>query len=616
MPNLCVELRGYYAPPAAEEAAASASGSAPASASSSSTSGPPHPGTTGNNGDGNGAAATAASVTTAGHSGIWRGWGEEGEEQGKPRFLETQRTGETDGSFLFVTPESGVVLVLAAYPPHSGEENPVVRVVFPDDGSHSRGGGKEYASSFSDRGAGRRAGGGGGGGGEASAFGADSGRVLIHIDLSEEEGWAHAPEVLLWSASSSAAARRGKDRSPCARHEEAAVEEARGRGRLEAARGDDAAAAAGEAGPSARQRGRWALGDNDDHGGGSGGDGDKVDQAVAALTALLRSSRRYLGELGSGCWGASAAVYALLRSGLEAAAAAAGQRVLQSALAASKAASEWFGTGSTQFSNRLALFSPTPVLSLISRLLLRQRWPAWTDFSKWWSGDASHPHTRPRPAFARVVSWLEHELEQRGPVDVNLRAWWSVWWVRVGGIALALGLLQEVFAFIYKYFRPAAAAAAVEDVVDDRRCSGSPRHSQSQTRGQDSVGTISTLGGPLVGTLYSSDGKVRRVDLGKKLGQPEEPATAERKERKRRGGVFGAAWGRSSSSNDNSGRSKLADDIGGGSREQEGDEADEFSSMFRALSQTSCTVTDEDEIVGGGGGGASSNVVVVTQQSW
>ena len=538
VPNLCVELRGYD-PAAAEEASASV----PAS-----TSGPPHPGNV--NGDGN---SVATAYVTAGHS--WHGWGE-----GKPRFMELQRTGESDGSFVFVTPESGMVLVLAAYP-HRGE-NPYIVRVFPDD---SR---KGYASKD---GTGR-----GASGGEASAFGSDSGRVMMHMDLSE--GTHLAPEVL-WSAS---AAAQGKDQSPCARHE-AAVEAS---GRLGAARGGDAAA--GGEGASARQRGRWPLGGYDV--GGGAGEG-KVDQAKKAVTALLCSSTRYIVELGASCWEASAAVWASLRWGLD----AAGQRVHQSALAASVSASEWFET--VEVSSWLAskLFSPTT-------MLFNRLWQglASTHFSAWF-GEAS------ASASAPVVSWLKLQLE-RGPVD--LRSWCLVWWVRVGVIALVLGLLQEAFFFVYKYFHP--AAAAVEVAVDGRQCSGSlsPRRHD-----QDSAGTSSTL----VGTFYSSDGKVCQLDfgkLGRGQGEEEEPATAERKRR----GVFGAAWGGISgnSNNSNSGRSKLADKVGGGRQEKDHDEAntDQFSSMFRALSQTSCSVTgfaDEDEV---DGDGASSNVVVVTQPRW
>eukprot|EP00752_Nemacystus_decipiens_P002411 g2273.t1 len=546
VPNLCVELRGYD-PAAAEEASASESASASASAS---TSGPPNAGNGKDDDNGNGVAT--ASVTP-GHS--WHSWGE-----GKPKFLELQRTGETDGSFAFVTPESGVVLVVAAYP-HSGE-NPIVRV-FPDD---SRKGTGHISDQVTDLVA---------NGGEASAFGTDSGRVQMHIDLSES---THAPEVL-WSASSSAAA-RGRDRSPCARHD---------------------AAAAGEEAPSAPQRNGWSLGEEVSRRYHGVGGEEKVNQDQAgvevALTALLRSSLRYLRELHSSCWAASAAVRASFRSRLE----ATGQRVHRSALAAAMASSEWFETA--RHSSRWALFSPTTMLfnRLQQRLGSTHFWA--------WFGDLEEFSTR-------LISWME--WEQRG--SVTLRTWWSVWWVRVVAIALLLVILQEAFVCVYKYFRSGAAAEEVAAAVPDSRCPGSRSQDQDQDQcqgqGQDSVGATSTV----VGTLYSSDGKACQLDFGK-FAHLEEPATVKGKGRR----IFEAVWGgnsgtSTSTSISTSGRRKLADSISGGSQEQEQakDKADDFSSMFRALSQASCSLTgipgENDDGVSLGGG-ATSNVVVVTHQS-
>lgn len=528
VPNLCVELRGYD-PTAVEEASASASASASPTAS---TSVPMHP----SNGEG-----VATASVTPGHG--WHGW-----REGKPSFLELQRTGGSDGSFVFVTPESGMLLVLAAYP--RGGENPVVRV-FPDD-HVPRGQG-----ATSDQRTARTA-----SGGEVSAFGADSGRVHMHIDLSEG---TQAPEVP-WLTSASSAADRGKDRSPCARHEAT--------GSLGAAKGDNdegAASAAGEKASSARQHGGWSRGEELSRlNRGIGGGGDINDPATAAVTKFLLSSRRYFGELVSDLLEASAAACALGRSGLE----TAGQRVHQSALAASTSAIEWFGTcTSVELSGRLALFSPTTMLT------------SW----HWQRSAPAHSSAWFGEAATQVTSWLE-QLRA-----ADLRAWWTVWWVRVGAIAWFLGLLQEVFVFAHKRFK-SAARVEVEIAVNDHQCSDSPR------RDQDSAGTISTL----VGTFRSSDGTVCQLDFGK-LGHPEEPATFEKK----RVGVLGAAWGRRSGSG--TGGSKLADDIGGGSQEQGQEETDEFSSMFRALSQTSCSVTGfKDEI----DGGAASNVVVLTQQSW
>lgn len=540
VPNLCVELRGYDA---AEEAPASAS-----------TSGHTH------HGNDNNGVATAS--VTAGQG--WHGWGE-----GKARFLELQRTGEPDGSFIFVTPETGLLLVLAAYP--NGGGNPIVRV-FPGD---PRG-----ASGF-DQGAAR-----GSNGGEASAFGTDSGRVQMHIDLAEG-GSTHAPGVM-WSA---AAREREKDRSPCARREAAVTASGKSgaaRGGNEA--GADAAHAAHdggarqETGQSERQRGRWALGEKfsriyhgiggGDGGDGSDGDGEQLDQATAAMVTLLRSSRQYFGEFGSGCWEASAAACAMLRSGLEAYLETAWQHLHQRVLAAS----EWLLT--LKLSSRLAIFSPTTML--LSTWLWRT--PAKSKhFSSAWFSEVS----------ALLLSWFEQWT------GADWRAWWSVWWVKVGATAVCLGLLQEVFQVfvaVYKYFGPPAEVA-----VAGRRFSGSPR----QDEDEDPAATTATS--TLVGTFHSSDGTVSqlRVNFGKP-GHSAEPATFERK--RKRG--FGAVRGGSGSSS--SSGSKLADDVSGGIQQ---DTDDHFSSMFRALSQTSCSGTgrtDEDDI----DGGATSNVVVVTQQSW
>lgn len=526
VPNLCVELRGYDAT-ATEETSASAS-----------TSGPAH--------SGNGDDGVATASVTAGHN--WHGWGE-----AKPRFLQLQRTGESDGSFAFVTPSSGMLLVVAAYP-HGGE-NPIVRV-FPDETSAGQG-----ASGV---------------GGGASAFGADSGRVQMHIDLSEG---THASEVL-WSA-----AAREKDQSPCARHEATA---AMASGSLGAAMGGDkgaAAAAARENTPPAEQRRSWSLGEELSqiyHGGGGGG-GTVGDQAKMALTALLHSSRRYVGELGAGLWEAKAAVCTLLRSGLQ----AAGRHAHQSALAVSTAAEKWFRT--MDLSSRLAQLSPTMTTAAtgLSSWFWQRSTSAMQQVSAWF-GEA------PCTGF---VSWLE----QRSPVD--LRAWWAVWWARVGVIALFLCTLQEVFVFVHRYFE---AAAVVADSAD-RRCPGSPRQDQDQ---EPAAGTSGTL----VGTFHSSNGRVSQIDLGK-FGRPEEPATTGRKERGR--GILSAFRGSSGRGGDGGGgsrsTSKRADEMKGGNQE----EADAFSSMFRALSQPSCGVTGtgsmgEQKV----GGGATSNVVVVTQQSW
>ncbi|CAM9935989.1 unnamed protein product, partial [Hapterophycus canaliculatus] len=161
VPNLCVELRGYEASAAVEDAPS----------------------------------AAAAGTTAVGRA--WRGWG-----QGQPRFLRLGRTGASDGSFTFVTPEVGMILVLAAYS-HDGDRPAAVRV-FPDD---------DGGSSVEQCTAALQGGGGGAGVGRggAPAFCVGSGRVQVHIDLLAE-GDVSSPEDL-WSSATDLA----NDRSPCAR---------------------------------------------------------------------------------------------------------------------------------------------------------------------------------------------------------------------------------------------------------------------------------------------------------------------------------------------------------------------------------------------------------------
>lgn len=563
VPNLCVELRGYDA--------AAVEGSSPSS--------------------------STPAASTAGATHAWPDWGEQ-----EPRFLQLQRTGQSDGSFVFVTPDTEkITLVLAAYS-NGGDHPDVIRYAFPpEDGPSSRSGGDKITATAAQEEEFAR--------GEtvSSAFGVDSGRLQMHIDLAREGrgGGMHAPEML-WSAAS-----RENDQSPCARREQAVSSSSSSSGGAATRVADEAGDAQQAPAPSppptldvpSKLGGGGGGGmqqDNDpppaaatvtrdeepsstqQHVGGwpkfsaevgrvyhASGFGDKVDQSATALTALLQSSYwNFVQQLGTGLWETSAAVCDFLRSWLG----AAGHRVHESALArsawssmmelpsrfaqVSRELSSWFEQGSRQFSA--------------------------------WFGETS----------TLLFAWLELQ----SPVD--LRAWWSVWWAKVGAVALVLGMLQQMFAFIYKCCSSSSSTEVVdpedEGVVDDhrRRCCESPCQEEP----------ASVMTSSMVGTFHGSDGRVSQLEIAK-FGRPEESATTDEKKRKR--SIFGAMWGSSSSSRESNMRAE--EDINGGSREQEeGD--DGFSSMFRALSQPSCTVMGSNEVDGVGGG--ASNVVVVTQQSW
>lgn len=510
LPNLCVELRGYDNDAVAVE---DLSESAPGA----------------NTG-------TATASTAGGHA--WPNWG--GIE---PRFRQLQRTGKSDGSFVFVTPETGVTFVLAAYS-NRGDYPDVIRT-FPDGPSS---GGDETVSCQEEAIA----------RGEAtpSAFGVESGRLLMHIDFAGGEG-IHAPEVL-WSAAS-----RENDQSPCARTEASSSsssstgplptphvnsQHADGGGRSGTQQSDPPATTR-DLHASTHHVSRWTFflevlrrvyGDSS-----SGGN---ADQARAAVKDVLQS-----------LWEAKRAVYDLWRSGLE----AAERRVHESTLVSPvwlsvKELPNLFVRGSTKLSNWV---EPT------SRELLA------------WFLEVS----------TRLLSWLEVQS------PVNVREWWTVWWVKVASIAVILGTMQQMFVVMCKLCCRSSRELEVESdeggaIVDDHRCSESLRQEPAKTT--DSM----------VGTFYGSDGRVSQLQLAK-FCRPEEPATAKR--RRGGGGIFGAMWGRN--------ESKLAvgDDVSNGRNEEQGDE---FSSMFRALNESSSELMNANE--GNGVSGASSGFVVTQQQSW
>ena len=483
VPNLCVELRGYDADAVETEASGLDSATAPVS---------------------------------EGHA--WRRWEK---NEAEPSFLQLQRTGKSDGSFAFVTPESGLVLVLAAYFP--GLDYPTAVRVFragPDSSSSrssdqtqrtpiGEAGGDEASSALP----------------SASTLDVDSGRLQVHIDLA---GGTHAPDVL-WSA-----AARENDQSPCARSE-----------------------------ALSRSSGSRATGFT-----GSSGVVMEVDDAAAAPAAAaaaygidrIGQARAALEVAGGVFLEASVSFCFFLSSGLE----AARKKVREHALA-------WFS--STECSSVFAHVSTE--LSIRFGQISTQTFPAWLE---------------------EVCTPLWYWLERHSPVDLG--AWWAVWWVKVVGIAIFLGVLQQAIIFVHHCLRAKATATAIheadEDTVRGRLGSPSPPPSPRQVQ--------TGLASGVVGTFRSSDGRVSQLDF-REFGRPEEPATVVRKRR----GILGAVWGSNSSS------SRKTKEERGANKARPEEEADDFSYMFRALSQPSCSLPGAaDE----GCDGTTSSVVVVTQQSW
>ncbi|CAM9906497.1 unnamed protein product [Scytosiphon promiscuus] len=460
IPNLCVELRGYQRYTASEDGPSASSAKAV---------------------DGSSASAAAAASAAGGRA--WQGWGE-----GEPRFLQLGRTEASDGSFTFVTPESGVMLALAAYSP---------------DGDHPA-------------------------------------AVRVHIDLLTEDN-VHAQETL-WTR---ATADFANDRSPCARREAA-------NGRIGGGGGADAAtasvstsSASGETmanpdvAPVAPEPGLFPV----------------VDLAATTLMALGRSSLARLSQLGADLWDASADACAALFSGREE------ERTLSHENSAAESPSVWseqsLASLSTWYRRQPSLVSAGIDQHLPRFVLL------------WWR---------------KACAWVSSHLDRHVPYD--LHAWWAVWWVRVFCIALLLVILQEAFRFIT---RPSLAATGV-DPEDTVATGDNPGR---ETPRQD-VGTPAPVS--MVATVHNSDGTVSKLDFAA-LDRPVVPATAE----KTRRGILGSMWGGS--------RSGPAEETRRGPAEEE---ADEFSSMFRALSKPACEVSAPAT----GGAGRASNFVVVTQEGW
>ncbi|CAM9881860.1 unnamed protein product [Ectocarpus sp. 4 AP-2014] len=457
IPNLCVELRGYDAGDAA--------------ALRTSTGG-----------------VGTATASFAVESDTWRDW-----HGAEARFSQLQRTRGPEGSFAFVTPDSEVVLVLAAY--SEGGDYPAALRVFPD-GLGSSGGGR----------------------------GVGSGRVQVHIDLLEG-GRSHAPEALL-----SQAAARENDRSPCARAE------AKSKGNSDHPASDSSGPVEGDGdGGAVAQEALLAL----DVPYLAGSAGETLAHARVALTALLLFSCSKLGRLAADLWETRVAVGDVLRLAMK----KAGRYVQESALLVNSPA--WFAQGLSELSS----------------------WFEQNSTRFWWE-----------EASTQISSWSGQRTSEE---------LWTTWWVRVGSIALSLGLVQQVFVFICRCF--GREEDPREEPVGDDDDEG------FGARGNEPISEADAM----VGTFYGQDGKVSRLEI-KRFDRPGQPVTVER-----RGGVLSGVFGRSSR---NRSRTASVDGVSNGKET----EADGFSSMFRALSQPACSTMGPVE----GGAEGASQVIVVTQRSW
>ncbi|CAM9651294.1 unnamed protein product, partial [Laminaria digitata] len=151
VPKLCVELRGYNAGEGPDENCAFPNGG-------------------------------VNTPSTTGCSSWWD------PREAPPKFQQMQRTDDPGGSFAFVTPESGMVLIFAAYA-HGGDYPTTVRFL-----QHRADDGSTGAAAQQHR--------------KHVTPGFESGRLEVRINLSERTDMA---ELLSWSASA-----RENDHSPCA----------------------------------------------------------------------------------------------------------------------------------------------------------------------------------------------------------------------------------------------------------------------------------------------------------------------------------------------------------------------------------------------------------------
>lgn len=259
VPNLCVELRGYNAGEGPDENCAFPNGG-------------------------------VNTPSTTGCSSWWD------PREAPPKFQQMQRTDDPGGSFAFVTPESGMVLIFAAYA-HGGDYPTTVRFL-----QHRADDGSTGAAAQQHR--------------RHVTPGVESGRLEVRINLSERTGVA---ELLSWSASA-----RENDHSPCALGKAVGVNDG------SAIWGGTRVVQLSTSTSSLQYVPGWV--DHHDLTGGDALAGSGLDHLSITregagnretptgqqqLAALLRSSCLNYGQQGAGLWEANPAVCAIFHSALE-----------------------------------------------------------------------------------------------------------------------------------------------------------------------------------------------------------------------------------------------------------------------------------------------------------
>lgn len=259
VPNICVELRGYAAGEGPDEKCAFRD-----------------------------VGTNTPSMAGCSSNGSWD------PSDAPPKFRQMQRTGDPAGSFAFVTPESGLVLVLAAYS-HGGDYPTAVRFLQHRAGDDSTAAAEQHRRHVTP--------------------GVESGRLEVRINLSES---TDMPELLPWSASA-----RENDHSPCALDD--AVDFEDGSARL----GGTRVVPLSTSSSALQFVPGWV---NHDVTSGNtpadsgihrnsiareGFDGRDTATGLQQLAALLRPSCLNYGQQRAGLWEANAAVCAIFYSALE-----------------------------------------------------------------------------------------------------------------------------------------------------------------------------------------------------------------------------------------------------------------------------------------------------------
>lgn len=211
-----------------------------------------------------------------------------------PKFQQMQRTDDPGGSFAFVTPESGMVLILAAYS-HGGDYPTAVRFL-----QHRTGDGPTAAAEQHRR---------------HVTPGVESGRLKVRLDLSERTDML---ELLPWGASA-----RENDHSPCALDSAVDLDDG------SATWGGTRVVPLSTSSSALQLVSDWVkhglMGGNTPADSGinrlsiarEGSDGDETATSLQQLAALLRSSCLNYGQQRAGLWEANAAVCAIFHSALE-----------------------------------------------------------------------------------------------------------------------------------------------------------------------------------------------------------------------------------------------------------------------------------------------------------